>query len=234
MRALSKTLTTRQKEDQGESQAWHAWKTRRPQFRPGFRSSDWNVVRKNFMYQTSITLLVLLIVFLVDPSSLAAQSKDVSLQQISEKVQSYIEKSRGWKHETADPPTPPGSRPSPDVMIHFWSSEKCLTAEVRIDRKSYGAQAVSCNIKLAIDQSASAIAARDRLGNFVHNDRERNFTPLPLGDKGYLWNGSSVVFVKGKFTFWLSGRVDLAVGDFSITREFMDNLARDISAAIAG
>ena len=168
------------------------------------------------MRRKCISQLVLLIVLMSHTFAVAAQSTPVSLNQISEQVQNYMQKSRGWKHHTADPPTPAGSKPSTDVVVHFWSSEKCFTAEVRVDGKDYGTQPVPCRIKLAVDQSSSAIAARTRLSEFAMNPYEGNPTLFPVGDKGYLWGGSNIVFIKGRFTFWLSGGVDLKVGDFSI------------------
>jgi hypothetical protein len=181
---------------------------------------------------TSITYLALFIAMIIEPCDLAAQSSVVSLPQISEQVQGYMQRSRGWKHETADPPTPPGSRPSADVAIHFWSSEKCLSAELRIDGRKYETQSVPCRFKLAIDQSSSTMTARNRLSEFVLSSREGNFTPVSVGDKGYVWNGSTIVFIKGRFTFWLSGGADLTLGDFSINREFIEKLAHDIAGSV--
>lgn len=113
------------------------------------------------MRQTFIPILF--VVLTIHPCVLAAQTKALSLEQVSEQVEGYIQKSRAWKHETALPPTPPGAQPSSDVSIHFWSSEKCLTASLRIERKSYGEQPVPCRFKLAIDQSSSAMSARTKL-----------------------------------------------------------------------
>ena len=183
------------------------------------------------MRQTLIPAVILFLTLSIYPRNLAAQIKASSLAEVSQQVEGYIQKSRGWKHETALPPIPPGGQPSPDVSIHFWSSEKCLTASVRIEGKSYEDQAVPCRFKLAIDQTDSAMSARARLSNFVMNEREVKPTPFPLGDKGYVWGGS-IVFIKGRFTFWLSGSVDLRIGDFSIQREVMEKLARDIDAAV--
>lgn len=181
------------------------------------------------MRQTFIPILF--VALTIQPCILAAQTKALSLAQISNQVEAYIQESRAWKHETALPPTPPGAQPSPDVSIHFWSSEKCLTASLLIERKSYGAQPVPCRFKLAIDQSSSAMSARTRLSEFVMNTREAKPVPFAVGDKGYVWGGS-IVFIKGRFTFWLSGTVDLNIGDFSIQQEFMEKLARDIAAAV--
>jgi len=40
-----------------------------------------------------------------------------------------------------------------------------------------------------------------------------------------------VVFIKGKFTFWLSGGLDLRVGDFTNNSEFIMKLAKEIAEA---
>lgn len=176
-------------------------------------------------------LVVLLCLLLGHAYTVAAQSSSVTLNEISQQVQNYIQKTRKWKHWLADPPTPPGSKPSPDVSINFWSSEQCLTVDLRVDGKALGTHPVPCRIKLAIDQSPSEIAARNRLSEFFTSSRESNPTPLAIGDKAYLWNGSHIVFLKGRFTFWLSGSVDLRVGDLLINRDFMEKLARDIATA---
>lgn len=183
------------------------------------------------MRLTFIPLLILFVALTINPGDVAAQSNPVTLDQVSKQLEDYIQKSRGWKHETALPPTPPGFPPSPDVSIHFWSSEKCLTATVHIDRRSYGEKPVPCRFKLAIDQSSSAMTARDRLSNFVRTSRDEMPTLFPIGDKGYKWRGS-IVFIKGRFTFWLNGTVDLNIGDFSIQSQFMESLAKDIAAQV--
>jgi len=186
------------------------------------------------MRQTVVPYLILCLLLASAASSLAGQSDADDLDKISERVESYIrQKKSGWKHETVLPPMPPGSQPSRDVVIHFWSSERCLTAELSLDGVSYGARPVPCRVKLAIDQSPSATEARTRLSDFVLRQPGVNSTPLSVGDKGYVWNGSDVVFIKGRFTFWLSGGVELRVGDFAINREFTEKLAKDIAEAVA-
>ena len=185
------------------------------------------------MHRTSISYFTLCLLLAV-ASLLAGQSAAVDIDKVSESVEGYFRQKRpGWKHETAPPATPPGVQPSRDVAIHFWSSENCLTAEVRIDGASHGARPVPCRFKLAIDQSPSAAEARTRLSNFVLNEPSANATAIPAGDKGYIWRGNHVVFVKGKFTFWLDGGVDLRVGDFTINREFTERLAKDIADVVA-
>ncbi|HEV7906415.1 MAG TPA: hypothetical protein VGO96_21435 [Pyrinomonadaceae bacterium] len=183
------------------------------------------------MSQKYIQAYLLCLLLASAASPLAGQALAPDLDRVSKSVEnSFRQKRPEWKHETVPPATPPGSQPSPDVVIHFWSSEKCLTAEVVIDGVSAGKHPVSCRVKLAIDQSASALAARTRLDEFVLN--ERSASPLSVGDKGYIWRGSEVVFVKGKFTFWLVGDLQLRVGDFTNNREFMEKLAREIAEAV--
>ena len=164
--------------------------------------------------------------------AVAAQSSTVTLNDISEQVRNYIQKTRDWKLTIVDPPTPPGTKPSTDVSINFWSSEHCLTVDLRVDGKDFGKQPVPCQIKLAIDQLPSEIDARNRLSRFLTDSRDTNPTPLPIGDKAYLWSGSHIVFLKGRFTFWLDGTVDLRVGDLLINRDFIEKLARDIATAV--
>jgi hypothetical protein len=182
------------------------------------------------MYRKLLTIHLSALLLSVTSSNAAGQSLRPDLEKVSRAVETYFEKNRlDWRHETALPPTPPGGQPSPDVAIHFWSSEKCVTAELVIDGVNVGKHPVSCRIKLAIDQSPSASDARARLTNFVRD--ERSASPISAGDKGYIWRGGDVVFVKGKFTFWLSGGLDLRVGDFTSNPDFMVKLAKEIADA---
>lgn len=178
-------------------------------------------------------LLIVLSVLLAQAYNVAAQSSSVTLDDISKQVRDYVKKTRDWKHWLADPPTPAGSKPSTDVSINFWSSERCLNVDLRVDGKALGTQPVPCRIKLAIDQMPSEIEARNRLSRFLLDTRDTNPTSLPIGDKAYLWNGSHIVFLKGRFTFWLSGTIDFRVGDLVINRDFMEKLARDIATAVS-
>jgi hypothetical protein len=162
-----------------------------------------------------------------------AQTLAPELAQMSGRVESYIrEKKPGWKHETTPPPTPPGYKPSPNVVVHFWSSDKCMTAELKVDGANYGARPVPCMIHLAIYQAASAAEALRSLDDSITHDRGERFEPFAVGDKGYLRNGNAVVFVKGRFTFWLDGRVELSVGRFSIDCDFIERMAKDISDSV--
>jgi len=168
-----------------------------------------------------------------NPSSLAGQSPSPELDTVSKAVENYFQKKgTEWKLKTVPAASPPGTQPGPYIVIQFWSSEKCLTAEVIIDGVNAGKHPVSCQLKLAIDQSTSDLAADTRLREFVRG--EPSASPVSAGDKGYLWRGIDVVFLKGKFTFWLSGSVGLRVGDFTINREFMEKLAKEIADAVPG
>lgn len=180
------------------------------------------------MWERYIPACALCLLVASSYSAVNGQSLRPDLEKVSRTIESYIHRTRpGWNHETVPPATPPGQQPSPVVVIHFWTSEKCLTAEVIIDGASSGKQPVSCHIKLAIDQSSSASAARTRLSDFVQ--QEPSASPVQVGDKGYVWRGSDVVFIKDKFTFWLSGVLDLRVGDFTKNREFLEKLAKELA-----
>jgi hypothetical protein len=188
------------------------------------------------MRRTGFTHFILCLVLagLASPHAGQSVAATADLEQVSGRVESYMrEKRPGWKHERVSPATPPGGQPSRDVVVHFWSSEKCLTAGLSLDGVSYGTQPVPCTFKLAIDQTPSATEARTRLSDFVLNQRDADPKPCEAGDKCYVWNGSHVVFVKGRFTFWLSGGVDLRVGDFTVNRMFAEKLAKDIAGAVA-
>jgi hypothetical protein len=89
---------------------------------------------------------------------------------------------------------------------------------------------VPCRVKLAIYYSPSASEARTGLSSFVLG--ERSASAIQVGDKGYVWGGSNLVFVKGKFTFWLGGGLDMRVGDFTYNGEFMERLAKEIADAV--
>ena len=179
------------------------------------------------MYRTLLTFCLVTLAACVD---VAGQSLRPELEKVSRAVEAYVKEHKpDWSHKTALPPTPPGSQPSPDVAIHFWSSERCVVAELIIDGVNTGKHPVSCRIKLAIDQSESAFAARERLADFVRE--ERSATAKSLGDKAYVWNRGDIVFIKDKFTFWLSGGLDLRVGDFTNNAAFMEKLAQQIADA---
>lgn len=162
---------------------------------------------------------------------LTAQTLRPDLEKVSRAVEAHVQKQKpDWRHENSLPPTPPGSQPSPDVVIHFWSSERCVVAELSIDGVKTGKHPVSCRIKLAIDQSESPSVARERLAKFIAE--ERSATVIAVGDKAYVWNRGDIVFIKGKFTFWVSGGLDLRVGDFTNNAAFMEAFAKQIADAV--
>ena len=176
---------------------------------------------RNRMYRRPLTIYLVAPVLLAAFAGSSGQSLQPDLDRVSRAVETYIQQTRSdWRHETAPPATPPGVRPSPDVAIHYWSSEKCMT--------DVGNHQISCRIKLAIDQSASPSVARDRLAEFSR--RERTASAISVGDQGYTWRGG-IVFIKGKFTFSLSGRLDSRVGDFTNNAAFLETLAKQIAGA---
>lgn len=161
-------------------------------------------------------------------ATVSGQALSPELDDVSKRVEDHLrQKNPDWKHEIV-PPGPVGTPPSPNIVIHSWSSEKCLTAEVIIDGETSGKHPVPCRIKLVIERSESELTARTRLSNFVMRERA---DPISVGDKGYCWRGT-LVFVKGKFTFWFSGSLDLRVGDFTNDKDFMEKLAKEIVDAI--
>jgi hypothetical protein len=70
-----------------------------------------------------------------------------------------------------------------DVIIHFWSWEKCLLADVRINGRDCGTKPVPCPIKLAITQAPSAIDAETRLRDSAFNSMDGDFVPIDVGDR---------------------------------------------------
>lgn len=183
-------------------------------------------------YATNFVTVYLLSLSLVGvPTSFAQRPVAPELEIVSKSVENYFRRKRpGWKLNNVPPATPPGSQASPDMVVHFWSSEKCFTAEVIIDGVRSGNYPVSCHFKLAISKGLSASDALARLNEFVLN--EASATAVSVGDKGYIWRGTELVFVRGKFTFWFGGSVKLRVGDFTNNREFLEKLAREIADSI--
>jgi hypothetical protein len=182
------------------------------------------------MHRKLLAIYLTLLLLSVTVSNAAQQTLLPELEKVSRAVETFVRKNKpDWHHKPSLPPTPAGSQPSATVAIHFWSSERCVTAELLIDGVNVGKHPVSCRIKLAIDQSESAFAARERLAKLVRE--EPSASPIPVGEKGYTWRGGHIVFVKGKFTFWLDGGLDLRVGDFTNNSEFMEKLAKEIANA---
>ena len=182
------------------------------------------------MHRKLLAIYLTALLLLVTASNAAQQTLLPDLEKVSRAVETFVQKNKpDWQHKASLPPTPAGSQPSSTVAIHFWSSEKCVTAELILDGVNVGKHSVPCRIKLAIDQSESAYAARERLAKFVLE--EPGASAIPVGEKGYFWRGGHIVFVKDKFTFWLSGGLDLRVGDFTDNSEFMLKLAKEIATA---
>ncbi|HKO98467.1 MAG TPA: hypothetical protein VJU86_15830 [Pyrinomonadaceae bacterium] len=164
----------------------------------------------------------------ITPCWVAGQSLAPDLQVISDRVVSHVrEEKPEWKHKTATPPIPPGGQPSTEVAIHFWTAEKCVTAEVVIEGASLGSHPVSCGIKLAIDRSPSASVALRRLTEFAIS--EPSAITVPVGDDGYAWRGSELVFIKGRFTFWFGVNMNMRVGNYTYNKDFLAKLAKGIA-----
>ena len=160
----------------------------------------------------------------------AGQTLSPDLDNVTKNFESYFRQKRpDWKHETV-PPGPAGTPFSTTIVVYFWWSEKCLTAEVFINGQSSGRQAVPCRFKLAITQSQSASDTLAHLIQFVRD--EPSASPIVVGDKGYFWHGTDLVFIKGKFTFWLNGSLQLRVGDFTNNKEFIEKLAKEIADSV--
>jgi hypothetical protein len=160
----------------------------------------------------------------------SGQSLSPELDTVTKSIENYFRQKRpDWKHESV-PPGPLGTPFSPTIVVYFWWSDKCLTAEVLIDGKSSGRQAVPCRFKLAITQSQSGSDTLAHLIQFVRD--EPSASPVAVGDKGYFWRGTDLVFIKGKFTFWLNGSLQLRVGDFTNNKEFIEKLAKEIADSV--
>ncbi len=188
------------------------------------------------MRQTVFRGSILCLLLAICPNKLAGYASEVDLAQVSRRVEDHIRQTRKeWKHELVPPLTPPGYPLSDTVVIHKWTSERCGTVALRLDGKSYGEQPVPCVLSLIIDQSSSATVAIDRLSRFV-NKRGRvtdlgRATPIPIGDKGYVQDGQ-IVFVKGRFMFYVRASADLRVGEFSISRDFEEKMAKEIAEVV--
>jgi len=172
------------------------------------------------------------LILLVGLSNSAAQTQVLrpDLQKVGTAVETYFQKTKpDWRHESVLPATPPGGQPSPYVAIHFWAVEKCEIAERSVADAKTDKPPVSCRIKLAIYESDSASAALEGLTNFA--SKQRTATALLVGDKGYVWRGENIVFIKDKFTFWLS--VDLRGRDHTKNMDLMKSLAKQIGDVVA-
>ena len=181
------------------------------------------------MTQTFLSIC-LLVMMAATTYPIAGQSLSPDLDQVTKNIEGYFRQKRpDWKYETV-PPGPLGTPPSPKVVVYFWSSEKCVTAEVFIDDESTGRQPVACRVKLAITESESPLIVQNNLSRFVMT--ERSATPVQVGDKGYLWHGTELVFIKDKFTFWLGG-LDLRIGNSANNDVFLKKLAKEIADAVS-
>ena len=163
------------------------------------------------------------------------------LDDVGERLVSFFKKERpDWEHNTVEPgPIPaPGSQPNRNVAVHYWRSDKCLKVSAVIDGENREGLPVACSLHAAIYQFPSAEAARAYLNGFAERERPRK-TPwtlraLALGDEGYGWRRSNVVFRKGRFVYWLSSSVGNSYGrdQFELEKEATEAFARDVARAL--
>jgi hypothetical protein len=162
------------------------------------------------------------------------------LDSVGERLVSFFKKERpGWEHGTVEPgPLPaPGSQPNRDVAVHFWRSDKCLRVSAIIDGEKQEGLPVYCTVKVAVYQSPSAEAARAYLNGFAERERPRKtpltLRPLALGDEGYGWRTSNVVFRQGRFVYWLSSSVGNSYGrdQLELEKEATEAFAKDVARA---
>lgn len=178
-------------------------------------------------------MLLVVLVLLIPSPELAAQTPTTELQQIVERVEAHMLRSRPtWKHETVPPPLPPGAPPSRDISIHFWSSDSCMQAEMKIDGVNYGVRPIPCRIKLTILEKPSVTELRESVREFLRSKSGADPKEVPIGEMGYLWSASDLVFTKGRYSFWINGVVTLRVGGFRIDREFTEGLAKEFAEAV--
>jgi hypothetical protein len=162
------------------------------------------------------------------------------LDGVGERLVSFFRKERpDWEHNTVEPgPLPaPGSQPNRNVAVHFWRSDKCLMVSAVIDGKMQEGLPVYCTVKVAVYQFPSAEAARAYLGGFAERERPRKapwtLRPLALGDEGYGWRMSNVVFRRGRFVYWLDSSVGNSYGrdQFELEKEATEAFAKDVARA---
>ncbi len=129
--------------------------------------------------------------------------------------------------------------PSRDVAIHFWSAKKCLTIDADINGIKRDNFPLPCNVKVSILQSSSTDKAEAEIREFIREEGLRKWKPIPLnlGEEGYVWSRSNIVFRKGRYKFFLhttvhnySYPVDNSEFEQEITKAFAQETARALSA----
>lgn len=185
-------------------------------------------------------LALLLLACLPTCAQTLAQELDPALAELSEQLVSHLHEQRPeWMHDAVPPATPPGSKPSSTVAIHFWRSSKCLTAE---HDSAAGPRTVpvACNVKVAIYLFPTPADGRNYLKDIIGRERLSGPRPdaLAVGDEGYVWGGNRVIFIKGRFLFWVDtnvqdnipadARLSLDAPSLNITKAF----AKDVAAAV--
>ena len=167
------------------------------------------------------------------------QSAERDLERINEKLISYFrEKKPEWVHETTTPLAAPGSKPSSTVAIHFWAGKKCLAIEATIDGVERDDLPLPCKVKVSVLQAASPEKAEAEMKEFIGHEQLRKWKPIPLilGDEGYVWARSNVVFRKGRYKFYLSSFVNTysyQVDSFEIEQEVTVAFAKDVAQAVS-
>lgn len=161
------------------------------------------------------------------------------LDRVGERLVSFFKHWRpGWAHSTVEPAAAPGQQPSRNVAIHFWRSDNCLTVDAVVDGARRPELPVSCMVKVAAYQFPTAEAAREHLKGFVDIERSMRkpgaLRPLALGDEGYGWGRSNVVFRKGRFSYWLSGSVGNSYGhdQHELEKQATESFAADVARAV--
>ncbi|HEX8456422.1 MAG TPA: hypothetical protein VF656_03795 [Pyrinomonadaceae bacterium] len=175
------------------------------------------------------------------PPSLHGQAPPAGdLERVGERlVRFFKEKRPGWEHSTVEPLAAPGQQPSRNVAIHFWRSDKCLIVDATIDGEQRKALPVYCKVKVAVYLFPTIDAARAHLDEFAQSQRTRKapwtLRPVALGDEGYGWGLSNVVFRKGRYSFWLDTVIGNSYGldQFALEREATEAFAADVSRAVS-
>ena len=161
------------------------------------------------------------------------------LDRVGERLVSFFKQWRpGWEHGTVEPVAAPGQQPSRDVAIHFWRSDNCLIVDAVVEGARRPELPVYCTVKVAAYQFPTAEAAREHLKGFVESERQKKtpgaLRPLALGDEGYGWKRSNVVFRKGRFSYWLSSSVGNSYGhdEFELQKQATESFAADAARAL--
>ncbi|HEX8071933.1 MAG TPA: hypothetical protein VF546_18440 [Pyrinomonadaceae bacterium] len=186
-------------------------------------------------------LALLLAVCLPTCAQTPAQELDPELAGLGEQLVSRLRELRpDWTHDAVPPATPPGDKPSSTVAIHFWRSHKCLTAE-RDNKGTPEDVPLACVVKVAVYLFDTREQNHKFLDDFIGRERLRGPKPTSIaaGDEGYVWGRGNVIFVKGRFMFWLDIGVQDDVPGARLKSEatgqdVLQEFAKEIAAAAPG